>query len=168
MNKKEICGIFNRVKEDVCNQHIAHFIRAIEEKWIRSRTGKHKFLFRVILKATKQGKLNKAWNIAFANGSTIRYSSQGSIEQQRFLVAHELGHLALHEKELNIKTHGGTGKSTNIFDNDIQKETEATFFARLIIEERGSFYRNILKKYSNPKISNIVKSLYNNYDEKLI
>ena len=120
-NENEINKIFNKVQKSVCNQHIAHFVRAIEELWISSREGKHKFLFRLILKPTTKGKFNKAWNIVFKNGSTIRYSSEGNIEQQRFLIAHELGHLALHKEELCKKYEGG---STIIFDSDAQKERE--------------------------------------------
>ncbi len=167
MDKTKIEDELKKSTINLSKQHLAHYIRAIEDYILERKKEKESLcLYRIFLNSEDITNKNKAWGFLFKNGFEITISNNGGENTQRMLVAHELGHLILHH---NLLDKEKINSNTNKFNDNIKAETEATYFAKLILEERGKFYKSVENLFKYPESNKLIKDMYDSqYDENLL
>ncbi len=78
MDRDSVFSKFNLINQEVVSQHLSHFIRGVEEFFIKNRKGQFKYLFRIILKPSTTMSDN-GWTFHFDHGANIRYSSESKV-----------------------------------------------------------------------------------------
>lgn len=158
--KEEIIEKPRTIQEYSKHGYLDHSIRTVEEyilsHRIKTASGFSNEPYRITKRPTETLIKGCGAVYIFAHDATLKYSSKGDGMDKRFAIAHELGHLVLH---YDADCQGGN----SLFIRDAKKETEASFFAKELLNDQGK----LVKKYEKLSESKI-KSYCKDYDEFLL
>ena len=132
----EMVVLYERIKEDIQGQYLAHLVRALEVR-MRILTGDN--VFRVLLcpvSVKNNVEIGKSKAIYRNKCFLVGYPKNWSDKKKRVYIAHELGHLYLLSKKREV----------GIRRFDDQTEPLATIFGLLAILDRDEFYSSVANK----------------------
>ncbi|MDR1699733.1 MAG: ImmA/IrrE family metallo-endopeptidase [Lachnoclostridium sp.] len=141
---REICSV-----EHCMSQQIKHCIKRDKK-------------YKIIRIETNWLKKAQAWSYLFPFGMELRYAEGGTGMDKRFAIAHEVGHLLLH---YDPDKHDEENKKVSTFAiRDPQRETEASYFAKILLNQR----EDLVKRFHGGLEEKTIKEYCKEYDEDLL
>ncbi|MCL2052556.1 MAG: ImmA/IrrE family metallo-endopeptidase [Lachnospiraceae bacterium] len=139
--------------------YLDHTIRAVEDYVIDKRSNDNFYRISKNVNRNPRFKAGQGWVFIYEYGASIKYAPSSQGTDKRFAIAHELGHIMLHYKH-------DAENGNSIFINDPVKETQASYFAKKILNNR----KDLISRSNGllPLYDNDISKYCSSYDINLL